>query len=114
MALEASLACIKEWGRPVGYISTSPTSSVSSSEIRLPGGDLYQASERALHSDVDRVMLYFLGCYGSITGLRVAKADVSSNKNRAGFYVMSKANVQKFTIGSFLGRNSWIAAAGVY
>nr|DAD21947.1 TPA_asm: hypothetical protein HUJ06_023410 [Nelumbo nucifera] len=37
MALEASLACIKEWGRPVGYISTSPTSSVSSSEIRLPG-----------------------------------------------------------------------------
>nr|DAD35223.1 TPA_asm: hypothetical protein HUJ06_005863 [Nelumbo nucifera] len=111
MALEASLACIKKW-RPVGYITHIVY--VSSSEIRLPGRDLYLASKLALRSDVGRVMLYFLGCYGSTTGLRVAKADVTSNKNRASFYVMSKANAQKFTVRSFLGRSSWIAAAGVY
>ncbi|KAM1063703.1 hypothetical protein ACFX2A_028435 [Malus domestica] len=38
MALEASLACIKEWGRPVEDIIHIVY--VSSSEIRLPGGDL--------------------------------------------------------------------------
>nr|DAD26980.1 TPA_asm: hypothetical protein HUJ06_028448 [Nelumbo nucifera] len=67
MALEASLACIKEWGRPVGDITHIV--SVSSSEIRLPGGDLYLGSELGLRGDVGRVMLYFLGCYGGVTGL---------------------------------------------
>ncbi|RXI06746.1 hypothetical protein DVH24_025882 [Malus domestica] len=38
MALEASLACIKEWGRPVEDIIHIVY--VSSSEIRLPGGNL--------------------------------------------------------------------------
>ncbi|XP_010258840.1 PREDICTED: type III polyketide synthase A-like [Nelumbo nucifera] len=76
MALEASLACIKEWGRPVGDITHIVY--VSSSEIRLPGGDLYLASGLGLRSDVGRVMLYFLGCYGGVTGLRVAK-DIAEN-----------------------------------
>ncbi|KAJ1430884.1 Thiolase-like [Sesbania bispinosa] len=51
---------------------------VSSSEIRLPGGDLYLENELGLKSDVGRVMLYFLGCYGGVTGLRVAK-DIAEN-----------------------------------
>nr|DAD18033.1 TPA_asm: hypothetical protein HUJ06_019496 [Nelumbo nucifera] len=78
MAQEASLACIKEWGRPVGDITHIVY--VSSSEIRLPGGDLYLVSELGLRSDAGRVMLYFFGCYGGGTGLPVAKADVTSNK----------------------------------
>ncbi|CAK9146212.1 unnamed protein product [Ilex paraguariensis] len=76
MAKEASLACIKEWGRPAEDITHIVY--VSSSEIRLPGGDLYLATELGLRSDVGRVMLYFLGCYGGVTGLRVAK-DIAEN-----------------------------------
>lgn len=76
MALEASLNCIKEWGRPATDITHVVY--VSSSEIRLPGGDLYLASQLGLKSDVGRVMLYFLGCYGGVTGLRVAK-DIAEN-----------------------------------
>ncbi|KAJ1430881.1 Thiolase-like [Sesbania bispinosa] len=52
MATKASLACIKEWGRPVEDITHIVY--VSSSEIRLPG------------------------CYGGVTSLRVAK-DIAEN-----------------------------------
>ncbi|KAL8500264.1 hypothetical protein ACS0TY_020028 [Phlomoides rotata] len=76
MATEASLSCLKEWKRPVGDITHIVY--VSSSEIRLPGGDLYLANELGLRNDVGRVMLYFLGCYGGVTGLRVAK-DIAEN-----------------------------------
>ncbi|XP_052194485.1 type III polyketide synthase A [Diospyros lotus] len=76
MAMEASLTCIKEWGRPAADITHIVY--VSSSEIRLPGGDLYLASQLGLRNDVGRVMLYFLGCYGGVTGLRVAK-DIAEN-----------------------------------
>ncbi|KAL8161185.1 hypothetical protein V2J09_012674 [Rumex salicifolius] len=76
MAAEASLAAIAEWGRPAGDITHLVY--VSSSEIRLPGGDLYLAARLGLRSDVGRVMLYFLGCYGGVTGLRVAK-DIAEN-----------------------------------
>lgn len=76
MAVEASLNCIREWGRPARDITHVVY--VSSSEIRLPGGDLYLASQLGLRSDVGRVMLYFLGCYGGVTGLRVAK-DIAEN-----------------------------------
>ncbi|XP_031503130.1 type III polyketide synthase A-like [Nymphaea colorata] len=76
MAMEASLACIKEWGRPLTEITHLVY--VTSSEIRLPGGDLYLASQLGLRNSVGRVMLYFLGCYGGVTGLRVAK-DIAEN-----------------------------------
>lgn len=76
MAAQASLACIKQWNRPVSHITHLVY--VSSSEIRLPGGDLHLAAELGLKNDVNRVMLYFLGCYGGVTGLRVAK-DIAEN-----------------------------------
>ncbi|KAL4567201.1 hypothetical protein LXL04_022777 [Taraxacum kok-saghyz] len=76
MAKDASLACIKQWGRSTEDITHVVY--VSSSEIRLPGGDLYLASELGLRNDVNRVMLYFLGCYGGVTGLRIAK-DIAEN-----------------------------------
>lgn len=76
MAKEASLACLKEWKR--GAQDITHIVYVSSSEVRLPGGDLYLATELGLRTDVSRVMLYFLGCYGGVTGLRVAK-DIAEN-----------------------------------
>lgn len=76
MAAQASLACLKQWNRPVSHITHLVY--VSSSEIRLPGGDLHLAAELGLKNDVNRVMLCFLGCYGGVTGLRVAK-DIAEN-----------------------------------
>ncbi|PKI77863.1 hypothetical protein CRG98_001750 [Punica granatum] len=76
MAVEASLSCISEWGRKIEDITHLVY--VSSSELRLPGGDLHLSAKLGLKSDVGRVMLYFLGCYGGVTGLRVAK-DIAEN-----------------------------------
>ncbi|CAG7881375.1 unnamed protein product [Brassica rapa] len=76
MAYEASLACIKEWGRGVEDITHLVY--VSSSEFRLPGGDLYLSAQLGLSNEVQRVMFYFLGCYGGVSGMRVAK-DIAEN-----------------------------------
>ncbi|KAF9619186.1 hypothetical protein IFM89_005740 [Coptis chinensis] len=76
MAIEASQACIKNWGRPVSDITHLVY--VSSSEARLPGGDLYLARGLGLSPEVNRVMLYFMGCSGGVAGLRVAK-DIAEN-----------------------------------
>ncbi|XP_010268693.1 PREDICTED: type III polyketide synthase B [Nelumbo nucifera] len=76
MAIEASQACIKNWGRPSSDITHLVY--VSSSEARLPGGDLYLARGLGLSPEVRRVMLYFMGCSGGVAGLRVAK-DIAEN-----------------------------------
>ncbi|KAK9129526.1 hypothetical protein Sjap_010013 [Stephania japonica] len=76
MAIEASQACIKNWGRPTSSITHLVY--VSSSEARLPGGDLYLAKGLGLSPETSRVMLYFMGCSGGVAGLRVAK-DIAEN-----------------------------------
>lgn len=76
MAVEASQSCIKNWGRPLSDITHLVY--VSSSEARLPGGDLYLASDLGLSPETQRVMLYFSGCSGGVAGLRVAK-DLAEN-----------------------------------
>ncbi|KAK4258519.1 hypothetical protein QN277_004961 [Acacia crassicarpa] len=76
MAIEASHVCIRNWGRPLSDITHLVY--VSSSEARLPGGDLYLASGLGLNSQTQRTMLYFMGCSGGVSGLRVAK-DIAEN-----------------------------------
>lgn len=76
MAIEASQACIKNWGRPISDITHLVY--VSSSEARLPGGDLHLAKGLGLKPETNRVMLYFMGCSGGVSGLRVAK-DIAEN-----------------------------------
>ncbi|XP_059311317.1 type III polyketide synthase B [Lycium ferocissimum] len=76
MAIEASQSCIKKWGRPISDITHVVY--VSSSEARLPGGDLYLAKGLGLSPQTKRVMLYFAGCSGGVAGLRVAK-DIAEN-----------------------------------
>ncbi|KAK6159542.1 hypothetical protein DH2020_006856 [Rehmannia glutinosa] len=76
MAIEASQSCIKKWGRPVSDITHLVY--VSSSEARLPGGDLYLANGLGLRPNTQRTMLYFSGCSGGVAGLRVAK-DIAEN-----------------------------------
>ncbi|GAB4844306.1 hypothetical protein Ancab_037669 [Ancistrocladus abbreviatus] len=94
MAMKASLACIEEWGRPAHDITHVVY--VSSSEIRLPGGDLYLATQLGLRSDVGRVMLYFLGCYGGVTGLRVAKDIAENNKGSRVLLTTSETTILGF------------------
>ncbi|XP_020214451.2 type III polyketide synthase B [Cajanus cajan] len=76
MAIEASQACIKNWGGSLSDITHLVY--VSSSEARLPGGDLYLAKGLGMSPDTQRVMLYFAGCSGGVAGLRVAK-DIAEN-----------------------------------
>ncbi|XP_074275627.1 type III polyketide synthase B [Silene latifolia] len=76
MAIDASKACISDWGRPISDITHLVY--VSSSEARLPGGDLYLAKGLGLSPETNRVMLYFSGCSGGVAGLRVAK-DIAEN-----------------------------------
>ncbi|KAK4798760.1 hypothetical protein SAY86_031086 [Trapa natans] len=76
MAIEASRSCMEKWGRPVSDITHLVY--VSSSEARLPGGDLYLARGLGLRPQTRRVMLYFMGCSGGVAGLRVAK-DIAEN-----------------------------------
>ncbi|KAH7834213.1 hypothetical protein Vadar_013823 [Vaccinium darrowii] len=76
MAIEASQSCIKNWARPISDITHLVY--VSSSEARLPGGDLYLARGLGLSPKTHRVMLYFMGCSGGVAGLRVAK-DIAEN-----------------------------------
>ncbi|XP_057456720.1 type III polyketide synthase B [Lotus japonicus] len=76
MAIEASQVCIKSWGRALSDITHVVY--VSSSEARLPGGDLYLAKGLGLNPDTKRTMLYFAGCSGGVAGLRVAK-DIAEN-----------------------------------
>ncbi|MCD9558387.1 hypothetical protein HAX54_015740 [Datura stramonium] len=76
MAIEASYCCINKWGRPISDITHVVY--VSSSEARLPGGDLYLAKGLGLRPETKRVMLYFSGCSGGVAGLRVAK-DIAEN-----------------------------------
>ncbi|TKY67777.1 Type III polyketide synthase B [Spatholobus suberectus] len=76
MAIEASQACIKNWGGSLSDITHLVY--VSSSEARLPGGDLYLAKGLGLSPDTQRIMLYFAGCSGGVAGLRVAK-DIAEN-----------------------------------
>ncbi|XP_015952719.2 type III polyketide synthase B [Arachis duranensis] len=76
MAIEASQVCIKNWGRSLSDITHLVY--VSSSEARLPGGDLYLARGLGLSPATQRVLLYFVGCSGGVAGLRVAK-DIAEN-----------------------------------
>ncbi|KAL6963759.1 hypothetical protein U1Q18_034764 [Sarracenia purpurea var. burkii] len=76
MAIEASQACANNWGRPLSDVTHLVY--VSSSEARLPGGDLYLATGLHLRPETRRVMLYFMGCSGGVAGLRVAK-DIAEN-----------------------------------
>ncbi|OIW08821.1 hypothetical protein TanjilG_16402 [Lupinus angustifolius] len=76
MAIEASKACIKNWGGSLSDITHLVY--VSSSEARLPGGDIYLATGLGMSPKTQRTMLYFVGCSGGVAGLRVAK-DIAEN-----------------------------------
>ncbi|KAK2983777.1 hypothetical protein RJ640_017180 [Escallonia rubra] len=94
MAIEASQACIKKWGRLISDITHLVY--VSSSEARLPGGDLYVAKGLGLRPETNRVLLYFMGCSGGVAGLRVAKDIAENNPGSRVLLVTSETTIIGF------------------
>lgn len=62
-------------------------------QVRLPGGDLLIARALGLSSDVNRLMLYMLGCYGGAAALRIAKDLAENNKNARVLIVTSETTL---------------------
>lgn len=76
LAHEAALEAIKEWGRPASEITHLVVATLTG--VAIPGADVMLTKSLGLRPDVNRVMLYMLGCYAGITALRVAK-DLAEN-----------------------------------
>ncbi|GAA0169871.1 hypothetical protein Leryth_006982 [Lithospermum erythrorhizon] len=94
LAIEASQNCIKKWGRPMSDITHLVY--VSSSDVRLPGGDLHLASGLGLNTDVRRVSIYFSGCSGGGAGLRVAKDIAENNPGSRVLLATSETTIMGF------------------
>ncbi|TYJ98589.1 type III polyketide synthase B [Cucumis melo var. makuwa] len=94
MAIEASQAAINNWGRSV--LDITHLVYVSSSEARLPGGDLFLARGLGLSPQTQRVMLYFTGCSGGVAGLRVAKDLAENNPGSRVLLVTSETTIIGF------------------
>lgn len=76
LAHEAAIDAIKEWGRPASEITHLVVATLTG--VAIPGADVMLTKSLGLRPDVNRVMLYMLGCYAGITALRVAK-DLAEN-----------------------------------
>ncbi|XP_051187211.1 type III polyketide synthase A-like [Lolium perenne] len=72
----AARAALGEWGRPIADITHLVY--ISSTDIRLPGGDLFLATRLGLTPNTVRTSLLLLGCSGGAAGLRTAK-DIAEN-----------------------------------
>ncbi|XWS37963.1 hypothetical protein CRYUN_Cryun19dG0089900 [Craigia yunnanensis] len=66
----------------------------------MPGADFHLAKQLGLPSLVKRVMLYFQGCYGGSTNLRMAK-DFAENNAGARVFVVS----YDISLGTFRAPN---------
>lgn len=76
LAHVAAEEAIKEWGRPASDITHLVVATLTG--VAIPGADVMLTKSLGLRPDVNRVMLYMLGCYAGITALRVAK-DLAEN-----------------------------------
>ncbi|KAL2630357.1 hypothetical protein R1flu_015043 [Riccia fluitans] len=77
LAAQAATNALKEWGRPAFEITHLIV--VTLSGVAIPGADVRLVKLLGLREDVQRVMLYMLGCYAGITALRLAKDLVENN-----------------------------------
>jgi chalcone synthase len=76
LAHGAAEQAIAEWGRPATEITHLVVATLTG--VAIPGADVVLTKSLGLRPDVNRVMLYMLGCYAGVTALRVAK-DLAEN-----------------------------------
>jgi predicted naringenin-chalcone synthase len=79
LALEASRAAIGRSGVDAGTISHLV--SVSCTGMAAPGVDLALMRELGLRPTVERTNVGFMGCHGSLNGLRVARGLIAAEPN---------------------------------
>ncbi|CAO2147116.1 unnamed protein product [Urochloa humidicola] len=79
LAAEAAARAIAEWGRPATDI-THLVVSTNSGAAGTPGADHRLAELLGLRPSVQRNLLYFHGCYGGCSALRVAKDLAENNR----------------------------------
>ncbi|MCO5570937.1 hypothetical protein L7F22_024667 [Adiantum nelumboides] len=84
LAHEAAVQAIAEWGRPASEITHLVVATLTG--VAIPGADVMLTKSLGLRPDVNRVMLYMLGCYAGITALRVAK-DLAENNPSSGILI---------------------------
>lgn len=77
LAHEAAIRAIEEWGRPASEITHIIVATLTG--VAIPGADVALVKLLGLRPDVNRVMLYMLGCYAGVTALRLAKDLAESN-----------------------------------
>lgn len=90
----AARATLGEWGRPAADITHLVY--ISSSELRLPGGDLFLATRLGLHPNTVRTSLLFLGCSGGAAALRTAKDIAENNPGSRVLVVAAETTVLGF------------------
>jgi chalcone synthase len=79
LSTEAAEAAIAEWGGPKSAITHIVM--VSTSVVNMPGVDLLVANALGLDSSkLQRVMMYYAGCWGGGAALRIAKDLAENNK----------------------------------
>eukprot|EP00249_Psilotum_nudum_P020125 c27576_g1_i1 orf=1215-2447(-) len=76
LAHQAAIKAIQEWGRPASEITHIIVATLTG--IAIPGADVALVKSLGLRENVNRVMLYMLGCYAGVTALRIAK-DLAEN-----------------------------------
>ncbi|KAJ3702240.1 hypothetical protein LUZ61_005945 [Rhynchospora tenuis] len=90
LAKEAAMVAIKEWGQPVSKITHLIF--CSNSGAACPGVDVQLVHLLGLPTTVRRVMLYYQGCHGGATSLRIAK-DLAENNRGARVLVVASEYV---------------------
>ncbi|KAJ4973830.1 hypothetical protein NE237_007188 [Protea cynaroides] len=90
LAKEAASKAIEEWGQPKSKITHLVFTTISG--VDAPGYDFQLIKLLGLSPNVQRVMMYHLGCYGGGSVLRVAKDLAENNKGARVLVVCSEIN----------------------
>ncbi|KAJ3702241.1 hypothetical protein LUZ61_005946 [Rhynchospora tenuis] len=94
LAKEAAMVAIKEWGQPMSKITHLIFS--TNSGAACPGADVQLVHLLGLPTTVRRVMLYYQGCHGGATSLRIAKDLAENNRGARVLVVTSEYIIHGF------------------
>ncbi|KAJ4750182.1 Stilbene synthase [Rhynchospora pubera] len=96
LAKESAMSAIKEWGQPISKITHLIFCTNSGADC--PGADCRLVHLLGLPTTVKRIMLYYQGCHGGATALRLAK-DFAENNRGARVLVVTC----EYTLHAFRG-----------
>ncbi|KAJ4794596.1 Stilbene synthase [Rhynchospora pubera] len=104
LAKKAAEEALKEWGQPRSRI-THLIFHTASSCVDLPGPDYRLMNLLGLEPTVSRCMLFYTGCYGGGTVIRIAK-DLAENNPGARVLVVCRCLLHRLCSVMVLGPSS--------